>query len=366
MPIIVSRGGENATRLERKTIQQEDFLQRYIYSNPDSLPLNELRDGLRLGVVAREFPTKSGPIDVLGLDDLGAPYIIETKLYKNPDKRRVIAQVLDYGAALWREYGDPQDLIAAIDARLRRDRDRTLDEFIVDCFSVRDDEIDEILLSLRENIAEGRFRFVILMDVLDDRLRDLISYMNHNSKFDLFGVELDFYEYGGLEIIIPKLYGAEARKEIGGTPNRRAGRRDWTEDEFFADCALRLQEDAIVAVRELYEWVKTRADSLTWGTGMQTGSFNPRFSHISTRSVFTVWSSGHLQINFGWLREPGEAAYAQHLHNALSNIDGLPLPSESPLRHPSIPIDVWYTKLPEILEVFERVLLVGAPAGGEA
>lgn len=364
MSIIVSSGGDNATRLERRTIQQEDFLQRHIYSSPDSLPLAELRDGLRMGVVAREFSTRSGPIDILGIDDLGAPYIIETKLYKNPDKRRVIAQVLDYGAALWREYGDPQDLIAAVDTRLRQERDETLEQFLAHSFDVQTGEIDEIILNLRENIAEGRFRFVVLMDVLDDRLRDLISYVNHNSKFDLYGVELDFYEYQDLEIIIPKLYGAEARKEVGGTARRRGGRRNWTEEEFFDDCASKLQGDAVAAVRNLYEWANEKADSLSWGTGKQNGSFNPRFSHVSTRSMFTVWSSGHLQINFGWLQDPEEAEYAQHLADQLSAIEGIALPTNEPLRHPSIPIDTWRSKLPDILQVFERVLLVGAPGGG--
>jgi hypothetical protein len=49
----------------------------------------------------RAFPTNSGPIDALGINKDGEIYIIETKLYKNPDKRLVVAQVLDYGASLW-------------------------------------------------------------------------------------------------------------------------------------------------------------------------------------------------------------------------------------------------------------------------
>lgn len=40
-------------------------------------------------------------IDAVALDQNGDIYLIETKLYKNPDKRQVIAQVLDYGASLW-------------------------------------------------------------------------------------------------------------------------------------------------------------------------------------------------------------------------------------------------------------------------
>ena len=76
-------------------------LQDYILNNSEALPLGELRDDLQFLVVAREFSTAVGPIDAVGIDDRGEVYLIETKLYRNADKRRVLAQVLDYGAALW-------------------------------------------------------------------------------------------------------------------------------------------------------------------------------------------------------------------------------------------------------------------------
>ena len=100
MSIIISRQGKNARRLQRTSIQQEEYLQAYIHNNPDVLPLDELKDNLRLLILAREFNTASGPIDALGVDADGEIYIIEAKLDKNADRRRIIAQALDYGAAL--------------------------------------------------------------------------------------------------------------------------------------------------------------------------------------------------------------------------------------------------------------------------
>ncbi|MBK7447808.1 MAG: hypothetical protein IPJ45_17645 [Ignavibacteria bacterium] len=55
-------------------------------------------------VVAREFRTDSGSIDALAIDKDGDLYVIETKLFRNSDKRTVVAQALDYGASLWRHY----------------------------------------------------------------------------------------------------------------------------------------------------------------------------------------------------------------------------------------------------------------------
>lgn len=71
-------------------------------------------------ILAREFPTGSGAIDALGVDQDGELYLIETKL------------------------------------------------------------------------EAGSFRFVVLMDRLEPRLKDLIAFINRNCRFDVFGVELDF------------------------------------------------------------------------------------------------------------------------------------------------------------------------------
>jgi RecB family endonuclease NucS len=71
MSIIISKQGKNARRLQRTSIQQEEYLQAYVHNNPDVLPLDELKDNLRLLILAREFNTASGPIDALGVDAEG-------------------------------------------------------------------------------------------------------------------------------------------------------------------------------------------------------------------------------------------------------------------------------------------------------
>lgn len=106
MPIVVMKPGQGAKKVTQMPISQEEYLQKYIHDNPDIIPLDDIKEDLRLLVLAREFPASSGSIDALAVDDEGAVYIVETKLYKNPDKRLVVAQLLDYGAALWNSYRD--------------------------------------------------------------------------------------------------------------------------------------------------------------------------------------------------------------------------------------------------------------------
>ena len=120
MAIIISKNGKNAKKIEKNTITQENYLQKYIYDNPDAIPLYDYKEDIRVLILAREFPTKSGPIDAIGIDRDGEIYVIETKLYKNPDKRQVVAQVLDYGASLWSTHKDPLEFMNALEGSCKR------------------------------------------------------------------------------------------------------------------------------------------------------------------------------------------------------------------------------------------------------
>src|SRR5947199_6675368 len=99
MPLILTNA-EGTVRLDKQPFPNEAALQRYIYEHPEAIPLDELEVDSSLFVLAREFRTASGPIDALATDRQANAFLIETKLFKNPDKRLVVAQVLDYAAAL--------------------------------------------------------------------------------------------------------------------------------------------------------------------------------------------------------------------------------------------------------------------------
>ena len=65
---------------------------------------------------------------------------------------------------------------------------------------------------MEDNLRAGNFKFVVLMDSMDERLKELIAYVNLKSHFDIYGVELELYEYEDYKIVLPRLYGAEANK----------------------------------------------------------------------------------------------------------------------------------------------------------
>ena len=358
MSIIVSKSGKNAKKLNKTGVESENYLQEYIYENPDSLPLDEYKEDLQLLILAREFPTKSGPIDALGVDQDGEVYLIETKLYKNPDKRLVLAQVMDYGASLWKTYSDSQEFISRLQEAVSERFDMSLREKLEEKFSSGVWDYDEFMGSMKSNMDAGSFRFVVLMDHLEDRLKDLITFMNQNSRFDLFGVELEFYKHEDLEIIIPRLFGAEVKKTVG-ISSSASRRRKWDEQSFFEDASNRMQGEHLKSLRLIYNWSCEKGDDISWGTGSNRGSFNPRFDHVCERSVFSIFSDGELRLNFGWLQQPEHAReYAQRLGLKLRDeLKEFPISEEFIGEYITMPLKQWEPVLDDYIKILEKVIL---------
>ncbi len=259
MAIIVSRNGKDAVKLDPSDFQLEDHLQEYIHNNPEAIPLYEISEDIRLLVLAREFPTGSGPIDALGVDQSGQIYLIETKLYKNNDKRLVVAQVLDYGASLWRHSIDFNEFISLLDSKSQRAFDMHLEEKLQEFFTLDLVQTEQLLANVQKNLNSGTFKFVVLMDKLHDRLRDLIIYMNSNSNFDIYAVELEYYRHKDFEIIIPHLYGAEVKKEVKSTKKGLMLSDDEIIQEY-TEVGLRKQMEDYLAV---YNSVKTGSRTIS-------------------------------------------------------------------------------------------------------
>ncbi len=101
-----------------------------------------------------------------------------------------------------------------IEEEIRSRFNLSFEEKLTEFFDLDDDELERVKENLQNNLDKGIFKFVVLMDKIDDRLKDLIIFMNQNTSFDIYGVELDLYKFDGSEIIIPRLFGGEVKKEI--------------------------------------------------------------------------------------------------------------------------------------------------------
>jgi hypothetical protein len=299
MTIIFSQDGKKAKKIDKSKFEGEDYLQNYIHDNPESIPVYEIEKDKNLFVVKREFPTASGPIDALAIDKDGDIYVVETKLYENSDKRKVVAQAMDYGASLWR-HCTYDEFIIIVNNEMNKKFSMSFDEKVKDFFDIDDDEISSILESIKNNLQQGIIKFVILMDAIDDRLKDLIVYINQNSQFDIYAVQMEYYKFEKYEIMIPKLFGVEVKKNFGGGSSRQ----EWTPEKFLADARLKIKDENRYDIfYKLYDFIRTKADVADFGTGSEGGSITFKFRDDRSKSglvsIFALLTIGSIQFRFG-------------------------------------------------------------------
>lgn len=357
MAIIISKNGTGAVKIDKSTFDKEDYLQKYIYDNPESIPLYEIKEDIQLLILAREFPTNSGPIDAVGIDKYGDIYIIETKLYANPDKRRVVAQSLDYGAALWKHSIDFNEFLRILDEHSRKAFNLSAKEKIGEFFSLDESEVETVIEKARMNLNGGAFHFVVLMDKLDDRLKDLILFVNQNSQFDIYAVEFEYYKYETQEIIIPRIFGTEVKKDIAVSTSS-SSRRKWTEDTLLQEAKDKFSADEFSAYKKMYDFSKEHADKINFGTGAE-GSFSPIFEKLSSKSLYSVYvSSGYsFGLNFEWIAKNGREDTAGLLKEKMTRL-GFSIPEDYLGLRPSLQLEEWVPKVDSIISALEEMLKV--------
>ncbi|MEO9294443.1 MAG: hypothetical protein ABI347_02455 [Nitrososphaera sp.] len=267
MVIIVSESGERARRIDKTELGNENYLQEYIKKNPDTI-LSEIKNEIKT-LAFREFPTRvTGSIDLLALDRDGDIYVIETKLDRNTTKREVIAQALDYSAALWYHYAE-EEFLGEIQQLTEQEFKVSFEDKVLSFFSFTVEEISAFTEQIKSNLRNGNFKIVVLMDRLDDRLKEMINFMNQKSKFTIYSIEVEQYKVNQLEIIIPKSFGTEVKKEVSVFSARNV----WDEESYFEQAKVKLAPEQLRAVEKLVYKINESA------------------------TLFTVNSEGQLQIS---------------------------------------------------------------------
>jgi hypothetical protein len=223
MALIVSDEEGNEI-VEQTQYENEAEMQEYIENNPEAIPLYQINDELEISIAVQEYNVDGEFIDALAFDQNGGVYILETKLASNADKRKVIAQAFDYGAALW-DNQHPNQFINNLDAALE-DYD-SFQDWAETELELDEEEYEEFKENVFDNLEDGNFSYVIVMDEISDRLKTLVKYLMANSMFDLYGVELEYYKHDGHTIVVPNLHGTEVKKNTQST--KRSSKNTYTD-----------------------------------------------------------------------------------------------------------------------------------------
>ncbi|MCD6462064.1 MAG: hypothetical protein J7L61_04925 [Thermoplasmata archaeon] len=352
MAIIISKNGRNAKKLDRKDFEIESKMQDYVSANPEVIPVEDVKENTKMVVLTREFPVDIGSIDALGVDKDGEIYILETKLDKNSDKRKVIAQILEYGAYLYKTYADGNEFVEKINEQLNNN-ESSLDDILSSSFGYEGEQLENLLGGIKNSFENRLYNFFIVMDKVPEEIKEVIMFINQNSKFDIYAVELEYYEDNGYQIVIPKLFGKIPKKE---TTVRE--RRMWDEKSFFEVIEEKLGKENKEKIWELYSSLK-KDYTIEWGEGKHMGSFKLKVPSISKRSILVVWSTGKITICYGWLNDNNETEkWREKFRKALRQIEGFDkYVPDSPIgRWHDIPIDIWGEKLDELAATIQNLI----------
>jgi hypothetical protein len=300
--ILLRRENGPWTTVDADPFDLEADLQSLLLSSPGLIP-DDVSSGDRATAWCREYPSTSGPIDLVGVGNTGSITVVECKLASSSDiKRKVVGQVLDYRAALWNTpAADFEALFSRAADRFDPDgggfvdqlsRRSQVGEFALDAAELR--------AAVAERLAVGHFRLVIAVDEIDPELHRIVDYVNdrgRGSALKLVALTFPRYRSGDIEVLTPETYGDEA------APPPSSTRRTWDEASLMASME---PDDAAVAA-SLLAWARTRGLKVRWGSGAKHGSFLvERSGELGDYQLFNVQGNGRVWVTFKSLaRSPG-------------------------------------------------------------
>jgi len=286
--------GDKATPLDKTKFTEEGKLQDYLEKYPSLIPLGEIVEGASdLLCIGREVGAGPGSIDLLFIDKDGLLTVVETKLAKNPEARRtVVGQVMEYASYVSQWTAD--DVYRIANEYLKSNLDEVMENLSKGEFSAED-----FRSNIGQNLKNGNIRLIIAVDELIEPLRVTVTFLNSYSNFDILLLQVsNFEESESRKVLIPSLFGY-ATKTTTISPQRKR----WDLERFLVDTGEKCDKEAVETITKLYEFTKSNADGISWGTGASLGSFTFRkLGHETLVSIYTVYSDGSIQLNFGEMK----------------------------------------------------------------
>ena len=280
---VLVRNTDNGTWSvpETSAYENEDHLQALLGNDPSHIP------GIPAGSSAvRELSTSAGPIDICVVTDSGDITVVECKLARNSERRRmVVGQVIDYASAI------RSDGPRAFREQWAKRQGTDLDEFL-------DPTASE---DLEENIRQGRMNLCLAVDQIDPDLRRLVEYLNLVTSGDIMvsALQLAYARHGDTEILIPSTYGTELAA-TAATRNQPTEHWTWeTFIEFLEDPSD--QHFATETLKRLQQVAPTGNHKQIWFGLRPRGSVLIK-PHGNRYGPFYFWlnSAGQLKIYGSW------------------------------------------------------------------
>jgi hypothetical protein len=191
----------------------EKWLQTLLHDNPKVFPIEQIEPGFgELVPLCMELPLalgggRTGLLDNLFVTPGGGLVLVETKLWRNPEARRVVvAQSLEYAAAIFRMRYDQLD--AAVQKARGSGRPTAVGMF--ELVAEHDPNVDraEFHDAVARNLARGRAIVAVLGDGIREEMRSLAALVQGHAghRFTFALVELAVYQISDTtRVVIPSV-----------------------------------------------------------------------------------------------------------------------------------------------------------------
>lgn len=228
-PIVFESSSDPGSVLERKQVlansdMSESWLQGFVFDHPGILPISQFDETEgNLIPIARELQTEVGAIDVVFVTPNGTLVIVETKLWKNPEKHRtVVAQIIDYAKELARwSYEDLDNAVKKASAKGNTKKGTSgITEILKEARSTGIEAV-EFQESVQKKLSRGEFILLIIGDRISPNVALLSDWISSapglNFRFGL--VEMKMYALkSGSDwplLVVPDIVGRTVEKTRG-------------------------------------------------------------------------------------------------------------------------------------------------------
>ncbi|MBT0160540.1 hypothetical protein G4O51_11220 [Candidatus Bathyarchaeota archaeon A05DMB-2] len=274
--IIIRKDGRSID-LKPKPFDDEEDLRRQLLANLNIIPVRDISGEVDESIIAwrSEFPLTVGSVDLASVGDGGGIYLIETKLFKNQDKRKVVAQTLDYVADLWKGYA--------------QDSEKFLDKLQEGGHGEipKDEGFRE---DIGQNLRDANYYIMIAMDSVTRQVKDLIEFLNKHTDFKILALEVERYVGDGLEVILPHVYGEEISREVV----RRVESTPWSSEQLKIEFEKIADTNLRGRLLKMLEWAVDK------NLFIQSRGKVPQFGlKAEAGRVFGVTPEGSLYAYFG-------------------------------------------------------------------
>jgi hypothetical protein len=192
--LVSSGGGWNVAREARFATERD--LQDAVAAHPEVLPAEDI--GLEtLVTLSTAVAVAEGELDMLATDRHGRLAIVEFKKGpENTDVRKVVAQLLDYGSALWQMSVD--------ELRRRCKLPNDLAAHVAEAYPEEEFDPEAFMSGLEGTLSNGDFVYLYVARVLDKRTRRVLTYLGDGVRLPFIAVEADHFLTGETAVLAPR------------------------------------------------------------------------------------------------------------------------------------------------------------------